>query len=339
LCLLVPLSAPLAPPFARAQEAQQHVRQRRVAAQAEEVGPGDIVRTDTDLMPVEVTVRDAQGRAVRGLRSGDFRLFEDGVERPISFFSAESAGGASCPLDLVIALDVSGSMTRHEIDLLRDAAAHLRERLSEQDSRFAVISFGMRIRVLQPFTDDRRKLEKAFDSITQDQMGLSTHAYDAVDDAVRMLARQGRKTLRGQVVKRSVIVVTDGFPIGDTISPELIIERANAANVSVYSVTMPSFSSTYAAAYGKPLPTIFDLSGLVEKTGGLNVYPVNNNYMKAFKSLSEEVLSRYVLAFYPNKEKQRDGSFHNLRVKAPDGLTTSQSRPGYEGKGQGKERR
>lgn len=329
--LLFLLSMPL---FCGAQEAQQQVRPRRVSTQREEVTAGDIVRIDTDLVPVEVVVRDAAGQAVRGLRRDDFRIYADEVEQPISFFSTESAGGGvRCPLDLVLALDVSGSMTRREMELLRGAAALFKEHLSGQRSRFAVLSFGMRVKLLQSFTDDQRKLDQAFDSAAHDELGLSTHAYDAIDDAVRLLARQGRKTSGGQVVKRAVIVISDGFPTGDLISPRTVIERANAANVSVYSVTMPSFSYTYAEAYGKPLPTILDLSRLVEKTGGVNVYAPDNNYTDAFKSISEEVLSRYVLAFYPSNEQRRDGNLHTLRIEVPEGLTVSQSRQGFAGKG------
>lgn len=329
LILLPLLFIPL---FCYAQEAQQQVRQGRVATQGEEVSPGDIVRIETDLIPVEATVRNAAGQVVRGLRSSDFKLFEDEIEQPISFFSAEATGGGvQCPLDLVFALDVSGSMTRSEMLLLRDAAAVFKERLSGQRSRIAVISFGMKVRLLQSFTDDQRKLDQAFDAAIRDEMGLSTHAYDAVDDAVRLLVRQGRKTSGGQVVKRAVLVISDGFPTGDTVSPRTVIERATAANVSIYSVTMPSFTLNYAG-YGKPLPTILDVSGLVEETGGVNVYATDKNYAAAFKAISEEVLSRYVLAFYPSKEKQRDGNFHKLRIVASDGLTISQSRQGYGGK-------
>lgn len=299
---------------------------------AEEVAPGEVVRIETELVPVEVTVRDAAGQVVRGLRRGDFRLFEDGVERPISFFSAETVGGSiPCPLDLVFALDVSGSMTRDEMGMLRAASAQFAELLSGPRTRFAVISFGMRVRVLQSLTGDPRRLGKAFDSALQDERGLSTHAFDAVDDAVRMLARQGRKSSGGLVVKRVVVVISDGFPTGDTVSPPTVIERANAANVSVYTVTMPSYG--YGAAGGRPVSTILDVSGMASQTGGVNVYATSGNYAEALKAVSTEVLSRYVLAFYPDREKRLDGNLHRLRIEAPAGLTVSLSRQGYAGKG------
>jgi VWFA-related protein len=313
----------LAPAPCRAQEGKEL---------AEEVSPGEVVRVDTDLMPIEVTVRDAAGQVVRGLRRGDFKLFEDEVERPISFFSAETTGGSViCPLDLVFALDVSGSMTREEMGMVRAAATLFAERLSGPRTRFAVISFGMRVKVLQPFTDDARSLGRAFDSALQDEMGLSTHAFDAVDDAVRMLVRRGHKTSGGPVVKRVVVVISDGFPTGDTVSPPTVIERANAANVSVHTVTMPSYG--YGATRRRPVLTILDVSGLAAQTGGVNVYATDRNYAEALKAISTEVLSRYVIAFYPDREKRLDGNFHQLSVQVSGGMTVSLSRRRYAGKG------
>jgi Ca-activated chloride channel family protein len=304
------------------------------AVQGEEIGPGDVIRTDTDLVPVEVSVRDRLGQDVRGLRVSDFKLFADEVQQPISFFSAETvSGGTRCPLDLVFALDVSGSMTQAEMELLEKATATFKEHLSGQRPRVSVISFGMRVKTVQSFTVDQHKIEKAFAAIARDEMGLSTHIFDAIDDGVRLFLRSGRRTANGKVVKRVLIVITDGFATGDTVSARTVIERANAANVSVFSVTMPSFSFPYLAIYGKPLPTILDLSGIVEETGGINVYATDKNYTEALKLISEEILSRYLLAFYPAKDKRHDGNFHKLRIEVRPGLIISQSRPGYTGDG------
>src|SRR6266850_1655967 len=80
----------------------QETKRPGSAAEREEVGPGDIVRIDTDLVPVEVTVRNASGQAVRGLNVSDFKLFVDEVLQPISFFTAETLSERTpCALDLI----------------------------------------------------------------------------------------------------------------------------------------------------------------------------------------------------------------------------------------------
>jgi hypothetical protein len=124
--------------------------------------------------------------------------------------------------------------------------------------------------------------------------------------------------------------VTDGFPVGDTVSANTVIERANAADVSVFIVTLPSYSRSLAASSSQsPLPTPLDVSGLAEQTGGRNVYATEKDYAPLFKALAEEVSAAYVLAFYPPEEKRRDGKLHTIKVEGPPGLTLRQSRSEY----------
>jgi hypothetical protein len=126
-----------------------------------------------------------------------------------------------------------------------------------------------------------------------------------------------------------VVVVTDGFPVGDTVKPPTVIERANAADVSVFVVTLPSYSRVMASSVQTPLPTPLDVSGLAESTGGRNVYAYEKDYAPLFRDLAEEVSSAYVLAFYPPDEKRRDGKVHTIRVEGPRGLALRQSRSEY----------
>lgn len=292
--------------------------------------PEEVLRIDTDMVLVDVTVTDAKGLPVRGLRREDFKLYEDGIERPISFINVERKTGLTRPLALVFALDTSGSMTPDELERLRAAVRSFTERLVKRPSVFAVSSFGMKVKRLQSFTDNPQKLDRAFDRLVREPGGLSTHAFDAVDDAIRWLAREAPRTRERRLLRRAVIVISDGFPVGDTVAPETVIERANREDVSVYTVTLPSYSRLMASTERTPLPTPLDVSGLAEKTGGSNAYVTDRDYEPLFRALAEEVTSSYVLAFYPSEEKRRDGRFHTVRVEAPRGLTVRQSRPGYQ---------
>jgi hypothetical protein len=128
-----------------------------------------------------------------------------------------------------------------------------------------------------------------------------------------------------------VIVITDGFPVGDTVAASTVIERANAADVSIYTVTLPSYSRMLVSTERTPLPTPLDVSGLVEKTGGANMYANDKDFEPLFRALAEEVTSAYALAFYPAEDKRSDGRFHTIRVEGPHGLIIRQSRPGYKG--------
>ncbi len=303
-------------------------RPRKVFPKEQE--PEDVLRFDTDLVSVDVTAMDTQGRPVRSLRQEDFKVYSDGVEQPISFFQIEKRQGEARPLAIVFALDVSGSMTSEEILRLRSALRSFSNHLSSHPVVYSVMTFGMRVKTVQKFTSDPKKLDEALERIARDTPnGLSTHTYDAVDDAIRMLVRSAPRTREKRLMKRAVLVVTDGFPVGDVVTPQTVIERANAADVCVFVVTIPSYSRVMASSVQTPLPTPLDVSGLAELTGGRNVYANENDYAPLFRALAEEVSSAYVLAFYPPEEKRRDGQVHTIRVEGPRGLTLRQSRSEY----------
>ncbi len=289
----------------------------------------DVVRFDTDLVSVDVIAVDLQGRPVKSLRPEDFKVQLDGVEQPISFFQLEDRNGEPRPLAIVFALDVSGSMTAEEMSRVRAALQLFSSHLASHSVVYAVMTFGMRVKTVQKFTSDSRKLDEAIQRLVRDApSGLSTHTYDAVDDAIRLLVRSAPRTRDRRLMKRAVLVVTDGFPVGDTVAPATVIERANAADISVFVVTLPSYSRLMASS--APLPTPLDVSGLAEMTGGRSVYANEQDYGPLFRALAEEVTSAYVIAVYPPEEKRRDGQKHTIRVEGPRGLTLRQSRVEYK---------
>lgn len=292
----------------------------------------DVIRVDTDLVGFEATVTDRNGKPVRGLELKDFKIYEDGAEHPVDFFEPLKKSSESRPLAVVFALDVSGSMTSEELAQLRASLRHFIDRLADYNSYFSIMTFGMQVKTLQSFTNRPDKLEKTLGKLTRDEDGLSTHAYDAVDDAIRLLKKKAPQTSGNKFVKRVVVLVTDGFPVGDTVGAKTVIERANEAETSVYTIILPSFSRLQGNK--KPLPTPLEVSGLTEKTGGRSFYANEKNFEPLFNSLAEEVTASYVLAFYPNEEKRQDGKFHQIKIEAPPGFLVTQNRGGYQLKNQ-----
>jgi len=288
----------------------------------------DVVRIDTDLVTFEVTVTDKQGRLVPNLRQEDFRLFEDGVERKIDFFKPLKKTEEGRPLSVVFALDVSGSMTEAEMNRLRSAMQTFIDRLSDYDSYFAIVSFAMEVRTIQAFTNRREKLEKSFDKLVRDQDGLSTHAYDAVDDAVRLIARKSPKVIKGRLPKRAVILVSDGFPVGDVVSAETLIERANAAETSVYSVILPSYSRLQGDK--RPVITPLEASGLIDKTGGKSFYATDKSLDPLFQALAEDITASYALAIYPDDNNKAGSKERKVSIQSKSGLTIRQNRTEYK---------
>ena len=336
LSVVILLGLTMLPAFAQETDPAKSQRPRQVFPKGEQE-PDEILKVDTDLVSFDVFAADSEGRPVRNLKQQDFRVYLDNVEQPLAFFQVEQRSGEPRPLAVVFALDISGSMTAEEMERLRSALQAFSAQLSGHSALYAVMAFGMNVKVIQKFSSETSKLDRAFERIAREPNGMSTHTYDAVDDAIRMLVRHAPRTRERRLMKRAVLVVTDGFPVGDTVSAKTVIERANAADASVYVVTLPSYSRVMASATQTPLPTPLDVSGLSELTGGRSVYADESNYEPLFRALAEEVTSAYVLAFYPPEAKRHDGEFHNIRVEGPGGLLLRQSRPGFQAGKTGKQ--
>jgi len=133
------------------------------------------IEINTDLVHLDVSVTDANGKSVTHLRPEDFKLYEDGEPRSIAFFNLERRSGAERPVAVVFALDVSGSMTAAELERLRVATLDFTRELNRNQSVFAVMSFGMRVRILQNFTNDIGKINRAF--VTSERYGRLINAH------------------------------------------------------------------------------------------------------------------------------------------------------------------
>jgi VWFA-related protein len=292
----------------------------------------DVIKVETDLIAFEATITDASGKPVRGLEAKDFKLFENGIERKFDFFEPlQKTTSETRPLSIVFVLDVSGSVTNEELVKLRNALQNFINRLGDYNSYFAIMSFGMKVQTLQGFTNKPDKLEKTFAKLFKEQEGLSTHAYDATDEAIRLLQKKAPRTSKNKLMKRAVILITDGFPVGDTVTPKTVIERANDWETSIYTIILPSFSRLQGNQ--KPLPTPLEVSGLVEKTGGRSLYANDRNFEPIFKSLEEELTTSYTLSFYPSDEARQSGKFYEVKIEVSKGLVVRQNRNGYQVRG------
>src|SRR5256884_8035865 len=134
---------------------------------AEEVGEGDVVRVETQLVTVPAIVTDKTGRPISTLRQENFVVFEDGKAERLTNFATTEA-----PFEIALLLDTSGS-TREDLGLIRDAANAFINALRPGD-RVAVVGFNNApgngapmavVELLTPGTDDRKTLRRAIDEL------------------------------------------------------------------------------------------------------------------------------------------------------------------------------
>jgi von Willebrand factor type A domain. len=285
----------------------------------------DVVKLKADLVAVDATVTDKDGNFIRNLKAEDFTIYEDGVPQKLDFFEASEQAALTRPLAVVVAIDTSGSIKPEEILRQREATENFMK-LVRPESVFAVLAFNSEIRVLQDFTSEARKVSAAFQKIGE--VTGSSRIFGSIDKAVSMLKRAPRYR-QGRRLRRVVIVLTDGY---DNVSPpeqDDLIRRANDAEVTIFSITLPSYE--IGGTSNKRSMTLLDVSRIIPLTGGADFSADTRDFAPVFKAIAEEIRSGYTLAYYPPEPNRRDGRVHQIRVECKRvGAIIRASRTSYQ---------
>ncbi|MEP7076465.1 MAG: VWA domain-containing protein [Acidobacteriota bacterium] len=153
----------------------------------------EVVKVETNLVTMPVSVLDRDGRFIGGLRQQDFQIFENNLPQKVDYFAS-----VETPFTVVMLLDVSPS-TQWQIEDIQTAAITFVDKLRPSD-RVIVISFDEKVHVLTRPTNDRNALRMA---IRSTEMGDGTSLYEAVDVAIN----QQLKQIQG---RKAVVLFTDG---------------------------------------------------------------------------------------------------------------------------------
>jgi VWFA-related protein len=218
----------------------------------------EVIRTESNLVLVDVVAMDKKEHYVRDLEVKDFHVFEDDSEQPISSFmrtsDAQTPQGQAQPRYLVLFFDNS-TMNPTEQTRARQAAAQFVEKSASPDRMMAVMDFGGTLQVTQNFTADTDALKRAvgnvkFASVQPNepgqtvevaQMGAPSMVQIRSDFAARsvlLAIRNLAKTLRPVPGRKTMILFSAGFPLTPERQSELTatIDAANKANVAIYPV-------------------------------------------------------------------------------------------------------
>jgi len=187
--------------------------------------PGEIAtEVSPQLMRVNASVTDRNGRAIHDMRVSDFLVYEDGSERKIVNVTPTSE-----PFNLVLLLDVSGSV-EERIDFIRKAGRDFLNTASPQD-RISIISFRDDIQVISGFSTDRSLLSKKLDEI---DAGGATALYDAI--AYTLV--DTLKPLRGE--RTAIVVLSDGDDNKSFVPFPAILEATIESGALIYPLYVPS---------------------------------------------------------------------------------------------------
>jgi VWFA-related protein len=290
------------------------------------VDPGDVIKTDTNLVSLNVSVFNSKLKTFVGsLNKEDFKVVENGQEQTISYFASTYV-----PFDLVLLVDLSGS-TADKRDLIKRSTLRFIEAARPSD-RLAIVTFSDSPTVVSPLTLDRVQLAA---SVAQmNDMGGS-HVWDAVKFALDEVV--GPKTLER---RRAIVLMSDGvdgalFRTGplrgsQTTFAGLLeqVRQTDTLIVPIYLDTEETMGNPFVKDEYENARRTLNL--LAQESGG--------NYYKARKladlnGVYEQVINDlgkvYSLGYKPTNSA-RDGSWRWLQISVvnrPD--LVARARPGY----------
>jgi len=270
----------------------------------------DVVRVNTDLVVLNLTVTDRAGNYVRALRASDFKVFEDGKEidpKLIVGFTLQEAPYAS-----VVLIDSSGSMEQR-IVLARSAAIRFLDGLREEDVA-AVYRFDSKVQRVQDFSGGRDLAPMGYAIRAKGMTTLN----DAVVEAAQALADRPEK-------RKAIVIISDGADTFSKASSDKAVESALAVGASIYAVDMSSIEMAGAGHRQAAM----SLKGFAEKTGGRFIAtPGGPELRDAFASIADELGHQYTLAYRP-PNRTRDGKWRTLEVRVNKPELNVRTRKGY----------
>jgi Ca-activated chloride channel homolog len=254
------------------------------------------LRVDTSLVLVPVHATSKIGTSITDLTEANFRVFEDGVEQKVAYFSKQDA-----PLSVGLVFDSSGSMTR-KIRKSAEAAAAFFKTANAGDE-FFLVEFGERPKLMMPFTTDS---DQVYRKIVQSRPFGRTSLIDAIQMALVQMknARNPRK---------AIVILSDGGDNRSRLTRREIKGALVESDVQMYA--MGIFDRDDVA---KPTPEEENgprlLDELAAQTGG-RVYPVDNlNDLESISAtLGNALRNEYLLGYVPSNAS-RDGKYRQVKV-------------------------
>lgn len=314
----------------------------------------EVVKVDTQIVTVPVRVIDRKGRFVGGLAKENFKVFENGIEQPVEYFSNETE-----PFTVALVLDMSYS-TKFQISDIQSAAISFISQLGPRD-KVMVVSFDQTVRMLCEPTSDRAQIYRA---IRSTKIATGTSLYEAVD----LVMNERLKRIRG---RKAIILFTDGVDTTSTRSNDLSnLDDAMELDALIYPIRYDTYQDVQAMKdkpiiVGNPpigttgpfpgktggaipasIPTIGTPGGrgtsaedyrraeeylnqLALRTGG-RIYLADSfgNLNSAFTKIASELREYYSLGFYP-PEGGEQGRLRKIKVRVDKPDVAVKARDSY----------
>ena len=276
--------------------------------------PDYSIRVDVPLVNLDVSVVTKNGQFIPGLKKDNFRIYEDGVLQQVSNFSQQEA-----PITAVMLIEFASTNYEYLYDALN--ASYVFASSLKKDDWIAVESYDMKPQILVDFTQDKRAVLAALNTLRIpgfSERNLFDSLYDTLDRLERV---EGRKY---------VILISTGQDTFSKLNLDQILKKVKATqNVTIYAVSIGRALREWYDAHGLvggPITTDWlqndnQMNTFAKLTGGRAYFPrFEGELPEIFRDISADIRNEYNLAYHPSNTKL-DGTYRKLKVEVvgPDG--------------------
>jgi Ca-activated chloride channel homolog len=276
-----------------------------------------VFRAGVELVSLNVTVTDSQGRYVTDLEEKDFSVFEDGAKQELSFFNR-----TNLPIALSLLIDSSASMEQR-MEHAQEAAIGFAKRIRQQDMA-QIVDFDSRVEIKLAFTNKVDELESAIRSTSA---GGSTALHNAVYISLKELAKVKAKN-PDEIRRQAIVVLSDGEDTSSLVSFEEVLDLAKRSETAIYTIGLQPRETSALRGFRE---AEFVLRQLAQETGGRAFFAQKIEDLKdVYAQIADELSSQYSMG-YASKNAKRDGAFRRLVVQVGRPNTTARTKRGYYG--------
>jgi VWFA-related protein len=267
--------------------------------------PNHMEEVDVNLVELFTSVTDRGGRQVGGLTAADFEVWEDGKAQKIAKFELVD----NLPLNLGIAIDVSGSMYESLGEAQRAAIEFLEKIVTPRDRCFAV-AFSDRPALLMPRTSD-------VGAVAERLRDLSANGSTSLHDAI-VTSLYYYRGIRG---RRALVVLSDGEDTSSSLGFAETLEYARRSGVSIFAIGLRIGTSDFGIRR--------KLDRLAQETGGRAFYIDGaSDLFEVYDKIESELRSQYLVAYNSNQESEK-GKYHEIKMKVRGGKLKARTVRGY----------
>src|SRR5215469_186969 len=313
----------------------QPAAQQASPAPAQQPEPSVVIRSTTQEVIVPVTVTDLKGKFVSNLKKDDFRIFDEGRQQRITYFSHE--GKQSIVVGFLV--DLSSASRIHwdkYQDMIKELVFQL---LPEDDARYSgyLITYNDNAELAVNTTHDSGKIASAIDRV-------KPAGGSAMHDAIYR-ACMDRSLVKGEPYepRRIIVVIGDGHDNASKHSLDEVLELSQRNMVTIYAISTQSFG------FNNENQDV--LERITHHTGGHVEYPLNRLYQdvsgylstprdmgnyvyeggtggyaaqiaagitRAVEGVVGDIGMQYILRYVPDVDDIKSKVIRKIRVDVPD---------------------